>query len=152
MEGTSKPQHFKMSPILLRTNLFRGFNGQILKNLEDEDDDEYPGKARLFWMRHEHSLGRKPRKLRILQPFDYQRHATSVHGEHDDEPQLRILGQMYVNSGCGIQAVSNCLHQSLRMIRLLQKRCCFPRFKQRFFRIFDVAAGIDHFEIGLACP
>jgi hypothetical protein len=27
----SEPQRFKMSPILLRTNLFRGFNGQILK-------------------------------------------------------------------------------------------------------------------------
>ena len=26
-------------------------------SFEDEDDDEYPGKPRLFWVRHEHSSG-----------------------------------------------------------------------------------------------
>ena len=25
--------------------------------IEDEDDDEYPAKARLFWVRHEHFRG-----------------------------------------------------------------------------------------------
>jgi hypothetical protein len=27
-----------------------------IRNLEDEDDDEYRGKARLFWVQHEHSF------------------------------------------------------------------------------------------------
>jgi hypothetical protein len=37
-----------MSPILLRTNLFRGFNGQILKNLEDDDEHEDESQFRIL--------------------------------------------------------------------------------------------------------
>src|ERR1700747_2897114 len=43
---------------------------------------EYPRKARLFWVRHEHFFGEKPSKSQILQLPHYQGNATSVHGEN----------------------------------------------------------------------
>src|SRR5215831_5012679 len=47
------------APDLPATILFRWFNGEILGFSRTKDDDEYPGKARLFWVRHEHIRGRR---------------------------------------------------------------------------------------------
>jgi hypothetical protein len=64
------------------TNLFRWFNGEVSGILEDES--EYPGEARLFWVRHEHSFQLNPLKFREAVP-PTKGHATSVHGEHENE-------------------------------------------------------------------
>ena len=38
----------------MQANLFCSSDCETIGILEDEDDDEYPGKPRLFWVRHEH--------------------------------------------------------------------------------------------------
>jgi hypothetical protein len=37
--------------------------------IEDEDDDEYPGKARLFWVRHEHFWAKNPVNCEFHKPL-----------------------------------------------------------------------------------
>jgi len=63
-------------------------------------EHEYPGKACLFWVRHEHILRCKPLKSQILQPTHYQEHATSVHGEDDDEHEARKKTDNYFFKFC----------------------------------------------------
>src|SRR5208282_3994159 len=52
------------------------------------DDDEYPRKPRLFWVRHGHYRGfdLQPSKFEILQAPHCQRDATGDHGERERHP------------------------------------------------------------------